>query len=53
VWASDATLSRESFDALASTLQRGGLIRRIAPYERVCDDRAAREIAASSHGTQT
>jgi hypothetical protein len=42
LWHSDATLPRASFDKLAGMLQRGDLIRRIAPYELCCDDRPTR-----------
>jgi NitT/TauT family transport system substrate-binding protein len=48
VWSSDATLPRASFDRLADLLQRGGLIRRVAPYEACCDDSLTREVLAGA-----
>jgi NitT/TauT family transport system substrate-binding protein len=42
LWASDASLPRESFDRLAAALHRGGLLQRIAPYEAVCRDEVTR-----------
>src|SRR5581483_3894778 len=48
VWSSDATLPRVSFDRLASLMQRGGLIQRVAPYEACCDDRLTRAALAAA-----
>jgi NitT/TauT family transport system substrate-binding protein len=46
LWASDATLPRESFDRLADLMHRGGLIQTVAPYETCCDDSLTREVLA-------
>jgi NitT/TauT family transport system substrate-binding protein len=45
-WDSDATIPRSSFDKLADALSRGDLIRRVPPYELVCNDLMAREAEA-------
>jgi NitT/TauT family transport system substrate-binding protein len=45
-WGSDATIPRSSYSRLADALSRGGLIRRIPPYELVCNDLLAREAEA-------
>jgi NitT/TauT family transport system substrate-binding protein len=47
LWHSDATLPRASFDTLATMLQRGDLIRRIAPYEVCCNDQPTRTAMAT------
>jgi len=45
-WRSDATIPRSSFARLADRLNRAGLIKRIPPYELVCNDLLAREAEA-------
>jgi NitT/TauT family transport system substrate-binding protein len=44
VWSSDATLPHASFERLATLMERGGLIKRVAPYEACCDDSLTRAI---------
>jgi NitT/TauT family transport system substrate-binding protein len=44
VWSSDATIPHASFDRLASLMERGGLIRRVAPYAACCDDTLTRGV---------
>ena len=47
-WSSPSTLPPDSFNRLAGPLHAGGLISRVAPYDRVIDDTAAR--AAEGEG---
>ncbi|HTE85099.1 MAG TPA: ABC transporter substrate-binding protein [Dehalococcoidia bacterium] len=50
VWSSDTTLPPLSYARLAAAMQRGGLITRIAPYELVIRDQAARTAEAELDG---
>jgi ABC-type nitrate/sulfonate/bicarbonate transport system substrate-binding protein len=43
VWDSNTALPRSSYLRLAESLNRGGLIARVPPYELICDDIVARE----------
>jgi len=45
-WDSDTTLPLPSYDALATAMKAGGLVRRVAPYDLVIRDEAAREAEA-------
>jgi len=45
-WRSDSTIPRSSFARLADRLSLAGLIKRIPPYELVCNDLLAREAEA-------
>lgn len=47
IWDSDTTISPQSYAGLTTALQQGGLIARVAPYEMIIRDEAAREAEAS------
>jgi NitT/TauT family transport system substrate-binding protein len=49
VWSSDATVPRASFDRLATLMQQGGLIQRVAPYDACCDDTLTRAVLAAAN----